>query len=1165
MPKDKLKTIHFHELVDGFHLTGNKNASCHCDTCAQAKIRRAQNARHRAFEDPARLIGDHVSTDVKSVPYESFEGYKYVVNFVDHKTRLGMCFFMRHKDEVVDKFKLFVAEMAHYGFVVKNLHSDRGSENFAQEGEISAVRDRQISALDEYCKSLNPPIKHHVTPVESKEKIAEAWFRDHFRAADAMLWEARLSPAFWKDAIAYSQFLANRTPNEHVGPTTPWSMLTGSRTRWDKFRVFGCDCYRHIPNDKFAKVPGIVRGQKLIFVGFHPTNNGYRVFDPETRRYFSTDNLYFYESFAHRIDALRHHDRRRKLLRDGHEQPVQINDFDDENAQGVRNLFLHPDAPEPSVSEGGVGSANRDSSSSAEADISSRAAAEGASPRAEVEGALSRAEAEGASRCANGGPLSRQSVAAERARRVLRSAETLRPLRLLAVGREVPWTVQDRDFLAHAERIEAPIAYRSPNPKRLGSVSRRRYSKYSSATTIREALELGASRADIIHDYRHGFIRFPKHESDLPGHVFGAIETAETFGTTHILEDVGLYVKPSDHADFMLAKAFASKGLERAKYVFNELLASAYEPGLLESRIEEVHAAARFAERQFAKVMNSSSVNIDFSLAPEPTRWEETLPEVCSESEKWKEAMDDEIVSMTKFGVYRRLPRSAAGNRQILGCRWVYKRKVNKHGVVVRHRARLVAQGFLQKPYDSFNPDETYSPVVHKDSLRLFLSVCAAENLRVYQADVKAAFLQAPLEEKIYVRAPPGYSSTAENGEEEILELSKAIYGLKQASSCFWTAMNEHLKSIGFRSVLGDPCLFRKELADGRKILVCTYIDDVTYGVSDPSLADTFLSDLRKRFVIDEGEGKPVEWLLGMAVTQDLQAGTIHLNMEMAITKLALGILTAEEIEKAKSVSYPMLAQPLRKEKERLVPKEKFDYLSVVGSLMHFANCVRCDVALSVGHLARHAATPGSAHVKAAKRVVQYLYNTRSLGITYRRQSSSAKTNVPLMFEGARHPLDNGKNLLQTFADSDYAADETRRSTIGNVIMMNGGPIAWTSILGKTVATSTCEAEVNAAVVAAKDAVHFSRMIQELKLAPKRPLQIAEDNSACIAQANAGLRYVRNAKHYEVKLRFLQQLVVDKEVEFVYCSTNSQLADFFTKPLDETKFIHFRNQLMAEL
>ena len=70
-----------------------------------------------------------------------------------------------------------------------------------------------------------------------------------------------------------------------------------------------------------------------------------------------------------------------------------------------------------------------------------------------------------------------------------------------------------------------------------------------------------------------------------------------------------------------------------------------------------------------------------------------------------------------------------------------------------------LAQSFRQKTYDSYDPDKTYSPVVHKDSLRMFLSVCAAENLRVYQADVKAAFLQAPLDEKIFVRAPPGYDS----------------------------------------------------------------------------------------------------------------------------------------------------------------------------------------------------------------------------------------------------------------------------------------------------------------------------------------------------------------------------------------------------------------------
>ena len=99
----------------------------------------------------------------------------------------------------------------------------------------------------------------------------------------------------------------------------------------------------------------------------------------------------------------------------------------------------------------------------------------------------------------------------------------------------------------------------------------------------------------------------------------------------------------------------------------------------------------------------------------------------------------------------------------------------DKFGEVVRYRARLVAQGYRQVPFDSYLPDELYSPVVHKDTLRLFLSVCCSRNLRVYHADVKSAFLQAPLTERIFIKAPPGYRTVTPSGEEEILELMQAI------------------------------------------------------------------------------------------------------------------------------------------------------------------------------------------------------------------------------------------------------------------------------------------------------------------------------------------------------------------------------------------------------
>ena len=126
-------------------------------------------------------------------------------------------------------------------------------------------------------------------------------------------------------------------------------------------------------------------------------------------------------------------------------------------------------------------------------------------------------------------------------------------------------------------------------------------------------------------------------------------------------------------------------------------------------------------------------------------------------------------------------------------------------------------------------------------------------------------------------------------------------------------------------------------------------------------------------------------------------------------------------------------------------------------------------------------------------------------------------------------------------------------------------PGGMSNVLGKTVAMSTCEAEVNAAVSASKDALHLNRMLAELGYSNGKPLQIAEDNAACIAQAETGLRHVRNARHYAVRLRFLQELVLNKEVAFKYCPTNYQLADIFTKSLDKDKFVQFRDAILGPM
>ena len=118
-------------------------------------------------------------------------------------------------------------------------------------------------------------------------------------------------------------------------------------------------------------------------------------------------------------------------------------------------------------------------------------------------------------------------------------------------------------------------------------------------------------------------------------------------------------------------------------------------------------------------------------------------------------------------------------------------------------------------------------------------------------------------------------------------------------------------------------------------------------------------------------------------------------------------------------------------------------------------------------------------NIGATIRTVAFQLFLRSYGREYRRDDKNS--GVQVIFEQGRHPVDKGDDHMEVFVDSDYAADSIRRSTQGIVVMMNGGPISWSSVLGKTICTSTAEAEVTAAVSATKEALHLKLLLRELE------------------------------------------------------------------------------------
>ena len=107
-------------------------------------------------------------------------------------------------------------------------------------------------------------------------------------------------------------------------------------------------------------------------------------------------------------------------------------------------------------------------------------------------------------------------------------------------------------------------------------------------------------------------------------------------------------------------------------------------------------------------------------------------------------------------------------------------------GVVTRNKARLVAKGYSQEEGIDF--DETFAPFARLEAIRIFLAYVAHSNFKVYQRDVKSAFLNGELEEEVYVQQPPGFEDL--DFPDFVYRLFKALYGLKQAPRAWYDTLS---------------------------------------------------------------------------------------------------------------------------------------------------------------------------------------------------------------------------------------------------------------------------------------------------------------------------------------------------------------------------------------
>ncbi|GJR09349.1 retrovirus-related pol polyprotein from transposon TNT 1-94 [Tanacetum coccineum] len=113
----------------------------------------------------------------------------------------------------------------------------------------------------------------------------------------------------------------------------------------------------------------------------------------------------------------------------------------------------------------------------------------------------------------------------------------------------------------------------------------------------------------------------------------------------------------------------------------------------------------------------------------------------------------------------------------IIGTKWVFRNKLDENGIVSRNKARLVAQGYNQQ--EGIDYDETYAPIARLESIRILLAYACALDFKLFQMDVKSAFLNGFINEEVYVAQPPGFIDFEK--PDHVYKLKKALYGLKQA------------------------------------------------------------------------------------------------------------------------------------------------------------------------------------------------------------------------------------------------------------------------------------------------------------------------------------------------------------------------------------------------
>ncbi|RVW47053.1 Retrovirus-related Pol polyprotein from transposon TNT 1-94 [Vitis vinifera] len=257
-------------------------------------------------------------------------------------------------------------------------------------------------------------------------------------------------------------------------------------------------------------------------------------------------------------------------------------------------------------------------------------------------------------------------------------------------------------------------------------------------------------------------------------------------------------------------------------------------------------------------------------------------------------------------------------------------------------------------------------------------------DLELHQMDVKTVFLNGNIDETIYMVQPENFESN--DSKQLVCRLKRSIYGLKQASRQWYRKFDQVITSFGFKENTVDQCIYLK-FSESKFIILVLYVDDILLASSDVGLLHETKRFLSSKF--DMKDLGNASFVLGIQIHRDRSRGILGLSQKAYIDKVlsrfGMSNCAPGDTPVAKGDKFSLHQCP----KNELEKKdmERFPYASAVGSLMYAQVCTRLDIAYIVGMFGRYLSNPGMDHWKKAKRVIRYLQRTKDYMLTYRRSS----------------------------------------------------------------------------------------------------------------------------------------------------------------------------------